>query len=134
MDLQLTVETDLNNPIAHDLFLDATGQLVLFSTDDVDCIAQQLRVRFQFFKGEWFLDTRQGIPYFENVLIKNPSSGILETIFRRTILDTPGILSLESFRMDLDRPTRRLTVDFVASTDTGELLDTALIGPFVIPL
>jgi hypothetical protein len=132
MDLELTVETSLDNPIAHDLFLDETGQLVLFAADDVDAIAQQLRIRFKFFKGEWFLDRRQGIPYFDKVLIKNPSTSILEAIFRRTILDTPGVESLESFRMTLDRPTRILTMDFVAATDTGEVLDTRNLGPFLV--
>jgi hypothetical protein len=37
-----------------------TLQLV---TDPVIAAAAKLYRRFQFFEGEWFLDTRQGVPY-----------------------------------------------------------------------
>jgi len=129
VDLKLVVETDLNNPVAHDLYLDPTGQLIL--VDALEAIAQQLRIRLQFFRGDWFLDRRQGMPYFEQVFIKNPSRALLETIFRRAILDTPNVESLDSFVLNLDRSTRRTTIDFVAVTDAG-VLDSADFGPFLV--
>lgn len=129
MDFKLVRTIDLDNPVVGDLFLDATGQLVL--VDGVEAIAQQIWVRLQFFKGEWFLDRRQGVPYFENVFIKNPSRELLETIFRGIILDTPNVESLDSFLLDIETATRTGTIDFVAVTDDG-LLDSADFGPFLV--
>ena len=38
--------------------------------EGVDEIVQKLDTRLQFFLGEWFLDQRLGIPYYEDILIK----------------------------------------------------------------
>lgn len=33
-------------------------------------VAQRLTVAFNFFRGEWFLDTREGLPYYEEIIKK----------------------------------------------------------------
>ena len=37
------------------------------------CTAWKLSNLFGMFKGEWFLDQRQGVPYFQYVLSATPS-------------------------------------------------------------
>ena len=90
-----------------DLALDNTGDLLVESdalslVEGDDAIVQQLTVRFLFVLGEWFLDTRIGIPYFGDILIKNPDLSRVRAIFQETVLTTPGVASLEEFNLPFD--------------------------------
>jgi len=111
-----------------DIALDSDGDLLI--TNDAlvlvegdDAIVQQLVIRFQFFLGEWFLDTRIGIPYFGEILIKNPDLSRVRAIFKQTVLTTPGIASLEEFSLVVDGSTRKATVTFRALKTDGEILE-----------
>ena len=101
----------------------------------IDAVAQNLRERFQFFLGEWFLDTREGVPYYRDVLIKNPDIGVVRSIFRRIILDTQDIASLRQLTIQLDATTRIMTAEFIAVLVDGTVLDTTkLDAPFIITI
>ena len=108
-----------------DLLLDSQGDLDI-STGDLqlttggEAIAQHLRIRLQFFLGEWFLDSRIGIPFFQSILIKNPATNVVRSIFRAAILSTPGVISLSELTIDFDGPTRTLAVAFTAETEVTD--------------
>ena len=111
-----------------DIALDSEGDaliendaLVLVEGDDA--IVQHLRIRFRFFLGEWFLDTRVGIPYYDEILIKNPDLSRVNGIFKQVIITTPGIASIEAFAMDFVGADRKLTITFLARKDDGETLE-----------
>lgn len=120
-DIGLTQDGDL-------LFVN--GSLVLVTGGDA--IIQNLTIRLQFFLGEWFLDTRLGMPYFQDVLVKNPNLVLVRGIFRVAITSTPGVKSLEEFEFAFDSPTRKLRLDFIVRrTDNDQLLDYSKV--FIIP-
>lgn len=96
-----------------------------------EAVAQRVRVRFQFFLGEWFLDTRLGVPYYEQILVKNPDTLLIGFIFKRVLLTTPGVKSVSTFNATLDRLTRTLFVDFEATLLDGGIL-TAVSEPFIL--
>jgi hypothetical protein len=96
-----------------------------------EAVAQRIRVRFKWFLGEWFLDTRQGVPYYRDILIKNADPILITFIFRRVLLSTPGVKSVSSFHATLDKTSRVLTVTFEAVADDGSIL-TASAEPFII--
>ena len=111
-----------------DLALDNTGDLLVESdalslVEGDDAIVQQLTVRFRFVLGEWFLDTRIGIPYFGDILIKNPELSRVRAIFQETVLTTPGVASLEEFNLTFEAAARKLVVSFRARKTDGEILD-----------
>lgn len=96
-----------------------------------DAVIQRVKVRFRFFLGEWFLDQRLGVPYYRDVLIKNPDTLLISSIFREVLLTTPGVKSVEYFKADLDRQTRKLSVDFLAHLSDGSTI-VAQAQPFII--
>ena len=110
-----------------DLKLDTTtGDLALSGGDLVlvsgtDAIAQDLRMRLRFFAGEWFADLDAGVPYFSQVLVKNPDVTQLRGVFRDAILATPGVKDLLELDLDFDSALRTLTLTFKVDTDLGEL-------------
>lgn len=84
-------------------------------------LAQHLKIRLQFFLGEWFLDTTAGIPYFQNIFVKAPVRSEIESIFKQAILTTPAVKELLSFSLGYDEKLRELDVDFRVDTDFGIL-------------
>jgi hypothetical protein len=80
---------------------------------------------------EWFLDLRQGIPYYREILIKNPNLLLVRSIFRQAIQDTAGISAVPDLTLSINSSTRRLTLSFVAVMDTGAEL---VYDPFIIEL
>jgi len=109
-----------------DFKLDGFGELDL-STNDLqlvdgsDAIAQHLLIRLRLFKGEWFLDQRIGIPYYESILKKSPNLIAVKGIFSRAITSTPGVNSLEDLELGYEPTTRALTVSFSALLDGDDV-------------
>lgn len=128
-DLAVTLTVDVDNPVEHDLRLE-NGQFIL--VDGAEEIAQHIKTRLQFFRGDWFLDLREGIPYFEEVFIKNPNMGLLRGMFRRVIAETPGVDSVQTLALSLDTPTRSLSLTFKAVLTSGEVFDSSDFGPFLV--
>jgi hypothetical protein len=102
--------------------------------EGVQQIRQRLASRLQFFLGEWFLDLRQGIPYFRDVLVKNPNLDVIRSLMRRVILDTPGTLSLVKLEIELDSSARTLSVAFEAVVEGGSIVVNAGDRDFIVDL
>lgn len=104
-----------------DLKLDSSGDLELINgnvslTEGVEVVVQNLRIRLKTFLGEWFLDQRVGLPYFQNILVKNPNLPVIQTILRKAILETEGMDSVTEFNFNFDTATRQLSVSFQGKT------------------
>jgi hypothetical protein len=102
----------------------ANGDLLLEKGDLVlvtgrDAIAQHLSIRLRTFLGEWFLDRRVGMPYFEQILVKDPNLAAVKALYRRAILTTPGVTDLKRLELTADAVNRSLTVSFLAETKDG---------------
>lgn len=95
--------------------LDMTHEGQLLFTEGIEQARQEVQCRFGFFLGEYFLDTRQGLPYYRDVLVKNPNRETVLSLFSRTALSVPGIVQVSELTYDLDSRTRKLVV-------TGEAL------------
>src|SRR5687768_11395985 len=130
MELLLSTATDADNNVSGDLKLTPEGDLI-WTTDVTLETAQRLRSRLRFFKGEWFLDLRQGIPYFQTI-VQRADDATLRSIFGRVIRATPGIASLESLSFTRDRNARALSIDFVCRLDSGKLFSSKDFGPFLV--
>lgn len=90
-----------------------------------ELVRQTILARFRFFLGEWFLDTREGVPYFRDILVKSPDRDIIRSVFSQVLVDTPGVLSVLSFDLFYDEQERTIRFAFeVQSTD-----DTIVVSP-----
>ncbi len=87
----------------------------------IDRVAQQIKIRLMFFLGEWFLNTQLGVPYYRDILVKNPDRAIVEGLLRDQIITTPNVQSCEAFNLSYDSLARALTVRFRAITEFGPL-------------
>lgn len=115
-----------------DLKLGLTGDIVLAAGDLVlvrgtDAVVQSVRSRLLLFKGEWFLDLDAGMPWYQEILIKNPDVSRLQSLFRDRIAGTKGVSAVNSLTLLFDRANRRLTVTYTAAADAGLIGDTVVI-------
>ncbi len=99
-----------------DLELDAGGDFVFI--DGSELVRQNIAARFRFFLGEWFLDTREGVPYYRDILVKSPDPAVVRSIFSQVLADTPGVLAILSFDLVFDARERTVRFSFeVQATD-----------------
>ena len=115
-----------------DLSIDTSGDIKVVDGDvvlntGIESIRQHIEIRLRAFFGEWFLDQRIGVPYFDNVFRKNPDLTVLNAIFTKAILDTPGVNSLQALTFNLISG-RQLQVTFSAVTDEGVLDYSGFVG------
>lgn len=106
-----------------------TSEHAITIGSEIDAIDQQIQIRLRTFLNEWFLDTRVGIPYFRDILIKAPNLGVIENIYRDAILSTPGVVTVDYITAEINAAQRTLNLTFKATVDSGEEL---AYEPFII--
>jgi hypothetical protein len=113
-----------------------TGDMLIPVTivKGVEAIRLRIVARLRFFKQEWFLDLRQGLPYYQAVFVKNPDLSLVNSIFRRAILSTPGVQSIASMETVFDRSVRSFTISPLEIVLTGDVVFRAQPDEFIIPL
>lgn len=94
-----------------------------FYQDSADGVAQNIATRLALWRGTWFIDTTEGTPWLQQVLGKHDA---VDVVIRSRILETPGVLSIQSFKAILDPDTRRLNVEAQINTQygTAEVMET----------
>jgi hypothetical protein len=99
----------LLDQMIHDLVL-FDGQLQLSGG-----LAQRIDCYLRTFLGEWWADPTLGVPYFQEILKKNPDLSVVRQAILSVILQVPGVVSVPSLTVNLDRATRRMSVSFEAT-------------------
>lgn len=111
----------------HDIAVVAGDFVLCF---DARAIAQHIEARCRLFLGEWFLDTREGAPWWTTVFIKNPDVSLIRSMLSQIVLDTPGVKSLTEAKFRFDSAERILYYSIVALTVTNETV--AIDNAFVV--
>lgn len=104
------------NAKTHDLIID-NGDLIVI--DNAERVAQQIKIQFLTWAGEWFLDTRHGVPYLDYILVKNPNMELISSIFREQIMSVDDVDSVNSLEINYNAQTRTMEVEYEASTTYG---------------
>ena len=74
------------------------------------------------------------MPYFEAVFVKNPDLSLVQSIFRRAILGTPGVQTIARMVTTFDKSTRSFTIDPLEIVLTGGVVFRAQPDEFIIAL
>lgn len=123
--MQLALDTN-----TWDIFLDSTGNIARRddSTKDRlgDLICQRVRHRLQTFQGECYLDRSVGVPYFSEVLKKNPDLRRVKALLVATINGVEGIKKIIDFSVSFSARTREYKVIFKAEADDGTIVEGSI--------
>lgn len=83
------------------------GELVIVSGRD--SLVQSIRRRLQTSRGEWRYDLSHGIPWLRTLGEKAPL-GVIRSIVREALRETPGVLDVETVDLTRNSVTRTLTI------------------------
>lgn len=119
-----TDKTNLKLDNNNDIVIE-NGQLQLVSGGDA--VAQAVSTRLKVFVGEWFFDLEAGMPYFQEILVKNPSFPRIKSQVRDILISVDGIDALENIvfiNLEFSGSSRELTIDWRANTVFGVISDS----------
>lgn len=90
-----------------------------FLINSPETIAQAVLTRLRLWRGEWFVDVRDGTPYLQEILGKRQLGRNPDAAIRERILGTEGVLEMRAYESTFDGNTRRLSVTATVSTIYG---------------
>ena len=76
---------------------------------------------FGFTLSEWFLDSDQGIPYFDGLFAGGSSPELAAQLIAAEVLGVEDVTDVAVVRAVLDPLTRRLSLEFRVSTVHGQV-------------
>lgn len=96
--------------------------------DNAERVAQQVLITLRFWLGEWFLNTTEGVPYLEYILVKQPNMAHIRQILTEQIQSVEGVKAVTDMELTFDQRERNLLVEYTADTDYGLVTDKAILG------
>lgn len=94
----------------HDLLILPSGL-----AETTESLAQRVDIRLRTFIGEHWLNPELGVPWFEEFLRKAPDLVACRQILVAVLQDVPGVVSVDSLTVTLDKSPRQMRVSFVVS-------------------
>jgi len=101
-----------------DIFLDPSSHDIVYADGDIrmtasllEDAAQRIKVRLQIFKGEWVLDNREGVPYYQEILTKASKESV-DAIFKAKILEEPFVDNIIEFVSTYSPVNRTYSLEF----------------------
>ena len=104
-----------------DLMLDKKGDLAVTETGDITIstsLQQEILIRLRWILQEWRLGPELGFPWFQDVLVKNPDTALIEQEIRDAIMDIDRVEDADAELVEYDRRCRTLTIRYTVYTDT----------------
>ncbi len=81
---------------------------------EAHAIAQAITIRLRTLAGEWFLDTRAGIPYLSHILGKKQSERLLRKLISEAVKSLPSVITIKEFVVKAGPGERSITISFNA--------------------
>lgn len=105
--------------------LDENGDIVTSGVQFIserEEISQTIRTRLRLFLGEYFRNSQDGTPWFQEILGKGSTLTNKDAAIKRRIVQTDGVLRILTYDADYDINTRQYTVSGSVLTTFGEVL------------
>lgn len=107
-----------------DLYLDGSGNIAMLPNKPFGpLLAQRIKHRLQTFRGECFLDRSIGVPYFGEVMKKNPDLGKIRSLLASVISGVEGVVKLLQLEVLFAPRTRSLSVKFRVLGNKGAIAE-----------
>jgi len=84
-----------------------------------DEVRQRVLLRLRRVAGEWAYNITLGLPWIQQILVKNPNLALIRALFVREIAATRGVLAVRTLELTLDAQ-RRLNIEWEIVVDNGE--------------
>lgn len=97
------------------------------TVDQADSVAQKLQIKLSTFLGEWFINTANGVPYYQEIFGKVRNKQTIDLIFQQKILEEPDVVELTEFTSDISNG-RTYTISFRVRTTMGQITNNIQVN------
>lgn len=112
--------SDIKQDAGGDIAVTNNGITLVSGADEV---TQRVRARLRAFYGEWFLNLRRGLPYYQDIFLKRQNPDRIASIIKLEILKTTGVLELMSYEQTINSSARTLSVSVRIKASDNEILN-----------
>jgi len=102
-----------------ELVLDSRGNIKII--EGVESLAENVDQRLKLFKGNYFMDTTKGVPYFEEIIKKPIDPGLAAAVLNNEILKEPEVTSIGRVSATLDSNNRKFKYDATINSIFGPM-------------
>lgn len=103
-------------------FLVQNGDLVMTSdieSGGTDPVLQDCIQSISWIAGEWFLDIQSGVPFFQEIFVKNPDLDAVNAIFMSVLQQVPGVVAITFAQFTPNFGARSIGAQFSIQKTTG---------------
>ncbi len=98
------------------------------NNEGLEAVGQRILITLNTFKGEYFLNTEFGAPWYQTVFRKGVSKNLIDTQIKNVIIAVPGVLQLLQYTSVIDSGLRCMSITFKARVEEGIVDQTVVIG------
>lgn len=105
-----------------------------------DAVGQAIRTRMWLFRGEWFLNRSEGMPWggfplndlvvIQGQVLGKSTAAMRDVAVKERVFGTPGVLQIRDYASTFDPNTRTFDVTLTVDTIYGGLVQQTLRGVF----
>lgn len=95
-------------------------------TSDGEITVQKVKQALTTFKGEWFLDESQGMPYVQEIFGKSPNLNRIKSLYIRAIQSIPEVTEILELNLTEEKQSRTLNVDMKLRDLGGNVIEVSL--------
>jgi hypothetical protein len=92
-----------------------------------DAVPQGIRIRLRLFEGECYLDESKGVPYIDQIFVKNADALVVRALLQDAIAGTPDVVNVVGAQLITDAD-RNASIDYVVDTVYSEQPFSAQVG------
>lgn len=114
-----------------DVLLTEDGDLIISESGDIsitDSVRQAIRVRLRWFFQEWRLGPEIGVPYYEDVFVKNPNDLRIQQLMRDEILTVEEVTDVRDVSLSVNARERTATIKYIAAVGEETFREEVLIN------
>lgn len=115
------LETDpLDIKLNADGDIDIDPELGMTFVSGLEGVMQLVGVILRLYKGEWFWDEEEGVPWFQTILGEKFDRATLYDALLPKILETVCVTGVDNFAITFDNDTRKARVSGIVRTQFGD--------------
>lgn len=115
----------------YDLKLDKAGDIEISENGDValtQSVRQAVSIRLRWLFGEWRFAPENGVPYFDEILVKRPDIDRIKQILREEIMDVDGMTDVKNMKVSIDSVSRAAFISFDGTADGENFREEVLVS------
>lgn len=90
---------------------------------DTDAVAQAINTKLKLFQGEFWENTGEGLPFFQQIAGQQISAEEINLLIQERILQVPNVTEIISLSGQIDKTSRKYSASITVRTSFGTTVE-----------